>query len=116
MSNTSGRRYFRSFTSTCLTGNWTPHAATEYEPFASRNNVTFPGGVRTEDISHGQMVRSGNDQTVTIDPCRMQYAYQGIDPIANEEYRHGLRRSPTGTSHCPAATAHRSYARTAPYG
>jgi hypothetical protein len=75
-----GRRYFRSFTSTSLTGGWTPLADTENEPFASRNNVTFPGGVWTEDISHGEMVRAGNDQTLTINPCRLQYVYQGVDP------------------------------------
>ncbi|WP_371664586.1 non-reducing end alpha-L-arabinofuranosidase family hydrolase [Streptomyces sp. NBC_00280] len=86
INNTSGRRYFRSFTSTSLTGNWTPLAATENESFASRDNVTFPGGAWTQDISHGEMVRAGNDQTLPINPCRLQYVYQGIDPGARDEY------------------------------
>jgi hypothetical protein len=82
----TGRRYFRSFTSTSLTGGWSPLAATENEPFAGRNNVTFPGGAWTQDISHGEMIRAGNDQTLTINPCRLQYAYQGMDPGASGEY------------------------------
>ncbi|HEV2782836.1 MAG TPA: non-reducing end alpha-L-arabinofuranosidase family hydrolase [Actinophytocola sp.] len=81
-----GRRWFRSYTSTSLTGSWAPLANTESNPFARSNNVTFPNGQWTRDISHGDLIRANNDQTQTINPCRLQYVYQGMDPNASGEY------------------------------
>ncbi|MFI9247508.1 non-reducing end alpha-L-arabinofuranosidase family hydrolase [Streptomyces sp. NPDC053086] len=81
-----GRRYFRSWTSGSLAGSWTPLAASESNPFARAGNVTFPTGAWTRDISHGEMIRAGYDQTLTIPACRLQYLYQGMDPGAGGDY------------------------------
>jgi endo-1,4-beta-xylanase len=81
-----GRRWFRSWTSSSLAGSWTPLAATENNPFARANNTTFPAGAWSRDISHGEMIRAGYDQTLTIPACRLQYLYQGMNPNATGDY------------------------------
>jgi len=70
-------RYFRAWTATDLEGPWTLLT----DNFAIKSNVTFSTNW-TNDISHGDLVRSSPDETFPIDPCNLQMVFQGRDPNA----------------------------------
>ena len=79
----NNKRYFRSWTADTLDGAWTPLQDTYAMSFASAANVTFTEQPPwTQDISHGEMIRDGYDQHLTVDTCHLQYLYQGLDPAS----------------------------------
>jgi len=105
-----GSRYYRSFIADRLDGEWKPAADSWEHPFAGINNVTFPDGTKhwTRDISHGELIRDGYDQTMTVDPQHLQFLFQGREP-SNEKidyiklpYRLGLLTLDPATAKRPA--------------
>lgn len=64
----NGHRVYRAWTSSSLSGSWTPYLTSSANPFAGVAKTTFPGGQWTNDISHGELIRTGYDQNLEIDP------------------------------------------------
>lgn len=79
-------RFFRSWTSESLDGPWTPLADTKQNPFAGPANVQFDGNDWSDDVSHGELIRSGHDEKLTINACNLQFLYQGRNPNINVDY------------------------------
>jgi endo-1,4-beta-xylanase len=82
-STSNYQRYFRSWTADSLEGPWTVLHDDATSPFAGKANVTFDGPAWTDNISHGEMIRAGHDETMTIDGSQLRYLYQGFAPSAN---------------------------------
>lgn len=105
----SGPRYYRAFTTDRLDGEWTPLAGAESEatPFAGNNNVVDERGgtLWTDGISHGELLREGSDETMTVDPQNLQLLYQGLPRGTREPnyvllpYRLALLNSANPTTH-----------------
>ncbi len=106
-----GRRYFRAFTADRLDGEWSAVAeANSWKtPFAGPTNVKAADGGKlwTADISHGELLRDGNDETMTVDPSHLRFLYQGMDrtvvePTYNlQPYRLALLSAVTAGEHAP---------------
>jgi len=76
----NGRRYYKAYLADRLDGPWTPLADTAERPFAGWKNVRPAKGVApwTDNISHGELIRDGSDQTLTIDPKQIRLLFQGM--------------------------------------
>ena len=76
----NGRRYYKAYIADRLDGRWTPLADTAEKPFASWKNICPAEGVQpwTDNVSHGELIRASNDQTLTIDPDNLRFIFQGM--------------------------------------
>jgi len=81
--SSGSRRYFRSWIADSLEGPWAALHENGAFPFAGKENVTFAGPAWADDISHGEMLRAGHDETMVIDGSKLQFLYQAFDPAKN---------------------------------
>ena len=76
----NGQRYYKAYLADRLDGKWTPLADTAKKPFAGWVNIQPAKGVAawTDNVSHGELVRDGVDETMTVDPANLQFVFQGM--------------------------------------
>ncbi len=76
----NGRRYYKAYVADRLDGEWRPIADTADNPFAGWKNIRPARGVEawTDNVSHGELIRDGFDQTLTLDPNNLKLVFQGM--------------------------------------
>lgn len=73
-----GRRYYKAYVADSLSGQWTALAATAEHPFAGAVNVEVPASHWTDSFSHGELIRSGYDEHLEVDPGNLRFLFQGL--------------------------------------
>ena len=73
-----GRRYYKAYTAESLGGAWKPLADTEARPFAGAANVRQSDPPWADNISHGELLRAGTDETLPVDPANLKFLIQGV--------------------------------------
>jgi hypothetical protein len=76
--NGHGWRYYKAYTADRLDGAWQPLAADTDNAFASMRNVTPKGDKWTDVVSHGELLRTGRDEKLEVDPANLQMLFQGV--------------------------------------
>ena len=76
----NGRRYYKAYLADRLDGPWRPVADSGDRPFAGWKNIRPAPGVEpwTDNVSHGELIRDGYDQTLTVDPANLRFIFQGM--------------------------------------
>jgi len=76
----NGRRFYKAYVADRLDGEWKPVADTAERPFAGWTNIRPAAGVKswTDNISHGELIRDGSDETLTVDPDHLRFVFQGM--------------------------------------
>ena len=76
-------RFYNAFEAPRLDGAWKPLSRTADHPFAGSANVTFPADQSpwTKHVSHGELLRAGEDEFMMLDPSHLRFLIQGWDGV-----------------------------------
>lgn len=80
------RRYFKSYVSDKLDGEWTALAGSREKPLVAPINVVNQEDSWATSYSHGEFIRTAHNQNLEIDPENLQLLFQGV---SDEEYQRG---------------------------
>ncbi|TWT70019.1 non-reducing end alpha-L-arabinofuranosidase family hydrolase [Crateriforma conspicua] len=80
------RRYFKTFIADTLDGTWRPLAASRQKPFVAPKNVINQSTSWATSYSHGEFIRDGIDQRLSISDDRLTLLFQGA---SDTEYQRG---------------------------
>jgi hypothetical protein len=87
--NGHGWRYYKAYLADRLDGDWTGLAAEKDKSFASMLNVKYPAERWTDVISHGELLRAGYDEKLTVDPDNLRLLFQGVTERARAGKNYG---------------------------
>jgi hypothetical protein len=73
-----GWRYYKSYLSDHLDGEWKPLADSREKPFAGAVNVRDTAEHWTDSFSHGELLRDGYDEKLEVDPHNLRFLFQGV--------------------------------------
>jgi hypothetical protein len=77
-----GHRYYKAYVSDRLDRAWSELAASAEKPFAGSINVRTTGTRWTDSFSHGELLRSGVDERLEVDPADLRFLFQGVSDEA----------------------------------
>jgi hypothetical protein len=57
--------------------------------FAGPDLVKFQSGKWTDSFSHGELLRTGYDEHLEVDPANLRFLYQGVSDVARKGKSYG---------------------------
>ncbi len=91
--NGESPRFYQAYIADHLAGPWTDLAATRNRSFAGLSNVTWTMGQWALEIDHGELIRTGYDQKMEVDPHDLRFLFQSRTLHGGWDYRLGILTS-----------------------
>ncbi len=84
-------RYYKAYISDTLDGKWKTLAASVEKPFAGEENVQAIGPRWAYNFGHGELLRTGYNERLEVDPKNLQFLFQGANrDLRNPAFQLGL--------------------------